>query len=526
MKSINDIKIEDAEELFGSEIFARGEEYFEEGHVREIEVIDDKTLIGSVIGNNRYKVTISVDSDGEIVCDCSCPCDFNCKHAAALLLKWVKHKKNHLAKSNSMKEGTISLRKEETLSDILSKKTKEDLISLVTEFISHEPQLRSLVTIRKDEIFSKVKRLLSGFWDWNEIQALFSELNLILEGIRRNKSLWNRELVEEMEKTSKILINGQDNVHDEGELGDFLSDWFETYGEIFASMNHSEEEKRDFLIKIKRLVEKDEYGFDNCIERALVSMCKSKEDIALIKENYKIKRGYYDEDDSDEFYLELYEKTGDDKEYLNFAKKKGFSIEYADKLISLGRLKEALESCNAQKEFDENIEERKINILKRLGKDKEAKAVLFELAKSTCSLDYILKLKRECSNTEWAEYRKEIIEKAKKTRMNEVISKIYYRDEDYLNAYEYAKNLTSSEYLELLSKKLARKHPEHASLLLGRLIFQWIGSGSGYPYKKAGKLLSEIKKIDASKKIYSRIKREIIARHKKKYSLMNIIEKI
>ena len=62
--------------------------------------------------------------------------------------------------------------------------------------------------------------------------------------------------------------------------------------------------------------------------------------------------------------------------------------------------------------------------------------------------------------------------------------------------------------------------------LLRKLIFQWILSGSGYPYKKAGKLLEEIKIIDNSGSIFKKIKNEVINEHKKKYSLMNIIEKI
>src|SRR3989344_1658824 len=412
MDSINNIKIEDIEGLFDSEIFGRGEEYFNEGLVKDMELIDDKTLIGTVIGNNKYKVTISIDSDGEIACDCTCPCDFSCKHAVALLLRCV---------------------------------------------------------------------------------------------------------------------------NEENELSSFLNDWFEVFGEIFTSTKPTTEEKKNFIDKIKKLVEKDEYGFNNDIERALYGMCRTKEDIELIKENYKIKDWYYDEktgkegydyEGHNDFYLELYEKIGADKEYLNFAKEKGFSIEYLNKLISLGKLKEALEECNKQKKYNDEIEERKYNLLKKLNKNKEAQEVLFKLTKYTCSLDLILKLKKESSSKEWEKFKKEIIEEAKKTKINEIISKIYYHEEDYLNAYEYAKNLTNSEYMELLAKKLSEEYPDKACSLLRKLIFQWILSGSGYPYKKARKLLEEIKIIDNSGSIFKKIKNEVINEHKKKYSLMNIIEKI
>ncbi|MBS3140672.1 SWIM zinc finger family protein [Candidatus Woesearchaeota archaeon] len=534
METMYDIKVEDIEELFDNEIFERGEEYFEEELVKDIELIDDKTLIGTVIGNDRYKVTISVDSDGEIVCDCTCPCDFNCKHAVALLLKWVNEKGNHKGK-NSKSDSSKLPEKEETIKEILQKKNKEELVDLITNFLSKEPKLKSLITIRKNEIYKKVKSLFSESWGWNEVRILIEELGLILEGIKKNKSSWNKDLLDEMEKTSKILVNGEDNVHDDGDLSFFLNDWFEIFGEIFASIRPTIEEKKEFIEKIKKFIEKDDYGFDNDIERALYGMCKTKEDAELIKENYKIKDWYYDEKtgkesydykENNDFYLELYEKIGADQEYLKFAKEKSFSIEYVDKLISLERLKDALEGCYKQKEYNNEIEERKYKILKKLGKNKESQEVLFGLSKHTYSLDMILKLKKESSKKEWENYKKEIIEEAKKSKINEIVSKIYYHEEDYPNAYEYAKNLTNSVYLELLARKLSKNYPDKACFLLRKLMSHWISSGSGYPYKKAGKLLKEIKSIDCSGNIFKKIKNEVINEHKKKYSLMNIIDKI
>ena len=125
-----------------------------------MELIDDKTLIGTVIGNNKYKVTISIDSERGIICDCTCPCDFSCKHAAALLLKWFDEKKSY-KRENSNSVSSKSFEKEETINEILQKKNKEELIELITNFLSKEPKLKSLITIRKNEIYKKVKNLPS-----------------------------------------------------------------------------------------------------------------------------------------------------------------------------------------------------------------------------------------------------------------------------------------------------------------------------------------------------------------------------
>ena len=54
----------------------------------------------------------------------------------------------------------------------------------------------------------------------------------------------------------------------------------------------------------------------------------------------------------------------------------------------------------------------------------------------------------------------------------------------------------------------------------------WIDSGSGWPYKKAGKMLEAIKKLDKQENFFNKTKSKIISKHKKKYSLMEIIENV
>src|SRR3989338_6724081 len=194
MKSIKDITIEDVQDLFDSIIYLRGEEYFEEDCVKSIEALDSSTIGGTVRGNQNYKVTITIDSEGDISCECSCPCDFNCKHAAALLLKWLSIKGEHNKELKGAK-----LQKNESIKEVLNKKSKEELIGLLTEFLSKHPELKSLVKIERNEIVSKIRSLLSEFVDWNEVSDLISQLETILEGIKRNKSSWDRELLNEME---------------------------------------------------------------------------------------------------------------------------------------------------------------------------------------------------------------------------------------------------------------------------------------------------------------------------------------
>jgi hemoglobin-like flavoprotein len=346
-RTIEDLTIDDVHELFDSVIFLRGEEYYDEGCVSLIEPLDSQTIKGIVQGTQKYDVSISIDAKGEIACGCSCPCDFNCKHAAAALLKWLSIKKRY---KNKLQQGKSSSK--ESLVQLLEKKSKEELIELTKTMIEKHPEFTSLVKIERKEIVSTIKRLFSQYWEWDEVQDLIDQLEAILEGIRRNKQAWNKILFDEMSMCSAMIIKNVENVHDEGDLGIFLDDWFEIYGEIFSTTKSTINEKKEFIRTILKWMEKDDYGYDSSYEKALVGMCTTKEDIALIKTCLEATESRYPKDKEycQEFYLELYDKIGMDEKYLEVAEQSGLTPVLIDKLIALNRLDEALKICNGNQE--------------------------------------------------------------------------------------------------------------------------------------------------------------------------------
>lgn len=79
--------------LSDSKTFARGLAYFHDGVVGLVKE-ESGTLHASVQGTHRYHVTLSVDEDGEIDYDCSCPVGGDgifCKHAVAIALSWLEN---------------------------------------------------------------------------------------------------------------------------------------------------------------------------------------------------------------------------------------------------------------------------------------------------------------------------------------------------------------------------------------------------------------------------------------------------
>ena len=521
-KTVKDLTIEDIQYLFDSVIFLRGEEYFEEGLVASIEAIDSFTINGTVRGNEEYTVSVSLDENGEIICDCSCPCDFNCKHAAALLLKWLSIK----GKMSKELKQSISSSKQ-SLQQLLGSRTKDELIDLLKASIERHPELKSLVQIERKELITKIKRLFSQYWEWNEVKDLISQLEIILDGIQRNKSSWNKELYLEMETCSAIMIKNLENVHDEGDLGIYWEDWFLIFGEVFASTKPSKEQKDVFAKKILGWIKDDDYGNEGSYEKAFVGMCTKQEDLSFIQ---KISLELYEEEeDRKEFLLEIYEKLGLNDKYLQTAKETGNTLAIVDKFISLNKLEEALEVCKKNKASDISwltIENRKLEIFKKLGRKEELKKGLASLIKKTGEFSFVPRLKAICSIAEWDKYCKDLITDAQGKKRNSFLSRLYYQENNFKKAYEHSNEMRDEMYLELLAKKLSTNHPELACTLFRKLCFYFIDTGSGWPYKKAGKMLEAIKKIDKNGSSFQRIKNEIIRKHKKKYSLMAIIERV
>lgn len=191
------------------------------------------------------------------------------------------------------------------IKQILNQKNKKELIQLIENFIDKYPELESLIKIERNKIIVKIKDLFSYFWEWNQVKDLIFQLDIILESIRKNKKSWDNDLLNVMELSADIIINKIDNVHGEDEIAIFLEEWFETIGEIFIKTKPNIKEKEEFINKICKLIDKDDYGLSDSFETALVAICKTKQDLELIKKIIKPLESKHPR--SLEHYEELYD---------------------------------------------------------------------------------------------------------------------------------------------------------------------------------------------------------------------------
>ena len=193
-----------------------------------------------------------------------------------------------------------------TINQILKKKEKKELITIIENFVGKYPELESLIKVEKSKVTVKIRKLFSHFWEWNQVNDLIFQLDLILEGIKKDKSSWDKNLLNELEISANIMINGMDNVHGEDEIAIFLEEWFEVIGGVFIRIKPSINEKKEFINKIYQLINKDDYGLSDSFEKALFIICKTKTDLELIKDILKPLESRYQK--SKEHYEQLYEE--------------------------------------------------------------------------------------------------------------------------------------------------------------------------------------------------------------------------
>ncbi len=128
------------EPFIEDKIISRGHSYFENGQIADLEEIEDKEFIATVLGSEMYTVSIQLNEEFDILkCSCSCPYDWGvfCKHLVAVLYE-IKASGAHLKKPE--KPGNFRLIKKE-----LEQYNKEELLKLFFEIMKADANFKSIL---------------------------------------------------------------------------------------------------------------------------------------------------------------------------------------------------------------------------------------------------------------------------------------------------------------------------------------------------------------------------------------------
>ena len=119
--------LEELDDEFSFQIKERGIDYYKSGNVI-LCLKDNNKYFAKVKGSNNepYIVNIEITED-DILCDCSCPCDFPCKHEYAVLIAISNQEYTNIKLKPEIKEKKENL--QNILKDIPAEDLKEYLLS-------------------------------------------------------------------------------------------------------------------------------------------------------------------------------------------------------------------------------------------------------------------------------------------------------------------------------------------------------------------------------------------------------------
>ncbi len=160
------IEIKELEKKFDSTIWQRGKEYYTEGLIGNV-IKSGNRIKAESYGNSTYRLEVDLK---EMSMKCSCPCDFNCKHLAALII-WLKNNK-------------IADLSEQV--SFLNSMTKSELVSILGTILEKYPDM-TIYTQTLDD--NAIKDLIKKLWfprNGDNI-SLFNKLDFIKKFVLRKQ---------------------------------------------------------------------------------------------------------------------------------------------------------------------------------------------------------------------------------------------------------------------------------------------------------------------------------------------------
>lgn len=435
-------------DLFREHILARGEMYYYDGAVQDLE----KTEHGYhalVKGTDDYEVDIEME-DGQI-CEMYCTCPYaadrnNCKHMAAVLYEIAEQEEE-----GSLTEGSGVDQAEDELEEIIENIPETELRSFVKQLAGQDDEIRNTLmtryAVRIDEkqmcrLKEGVDQIVweygdrSGFVDYRNAWDFTREMDSYLEDkadtlMERNcwrqafeltnyvfKTIGNVDIDDSdggttqvantcYDKWKEILENCTEEVRDE------MFKWFTSHLACDYVIDYKEEYMEEFLtheFRNREMLEKKMAYLDEMIERQ--TDCGNMWSARYGYENNILKR------------LEIMDQLGYPEKEIREYHRKHWRFSTVREMeiqedIERGELDEAVRILKESKELDREYpglvarySEQLVSIYEAQADKKAYKEELqyYVLECPQHDLAHIQKLKAVCTETEWGRYREQILQ--------------------------------------------------------------------------------------------------------------------
>ncbi len=222
------------EQHFDSQRLKDGKEYHQLGLVQNV-LVEGDIVTALVEGNRVYRVKIDLKRK---VFSCTCPCDFNCKHEAAVFY----HLKSHQAETPN------------AVFEALKSKSPAELIEIIKKMASLNPEGMTLINPDNTNIEKMIKQL----WIKHErdLGSFYLKFETILRTIRNKEN--RQELL--LRLLWRLIDLSDHSWNDNEELDDCL-------GEVLGLLN-KELRKMDRIeaAKIKKDIRLSLANFDYLLD--------------------------------------------------------------------------------------------------------------------------------------------------------------------------------------------------------------------------------------------------------------------
>ena len=192
---LDELTWEDLQEWAGTTIVSRGQSYQRNHHVQELAHTPSGGVIAWVQGTQRYATLVEIE-EGELTSVCTCPYWDTCKHAVAVVLEYLEHRKQDIKiptitdrdRRLKLLQGigefedtgaghTVFMQSRKTVADelhhYLEKQTKAELIALLEELAERYTTVLEDLRDRRDLSMGTLTELVDTVRE--EIQELGSE---------------------------------------------------------------------------------------------------------------------------------------------------------------------------------------------------------------------------------------------------------------------------------------------------------------------------------------------------------------
>jgi uncharacterized Zn finger protein len=177
----SDLTWDDIETWAGGKIVSRGQNYQRQGRVSDLAVTDDGGLIAWVDGSARYATRVFMDEDGLPDSICTCPYEWVCKHAVAVVIEYLKRVENNRSVPKAKQEDArlklladedrdaepddaengMSEALRQDIDAFLQGKTKAQLIDLIHDLAGQYPEMARELSDRKQVISGNTEAVVN-----------------------------------------------------------------------------------------------------------------------------------------------------------------------------------------------------------------------------------------------------------------------------------------------------------------------------------------------------------------------------